>query len=465
MSSYKTLLFVALTSTLILGCKPKNPDLYGVATPATPPVANNETYGGETFIPADRPEQPAIPEGTQVNVPATPDAQSSERITQVDSEIFKPKLDVVVFMDPSDSMNDDQANLRRNIRMFSENFASKMQFLDLHLGVVSAWDSISFAGVDKRCDLGQLRPVGGNRGSFSGDCSSSQSEAPYITSATDLSLWGPTLAFGVESFERDGNGKVTLRSGPQHEEVFSPVIAALRPESQQMNKNFRRNDAHLAVIFFTDTDDFDYVNIQQDALKQDANTRSTLEREAALLSNDKRESLEVLPAEVAQFLKSQEKENVSVSVYAALGRYNDWISTNGNTRGVYTNADYYIQQPGRGPRKIVELLNLMNGTGFDLRDSQYGSELSKIGNDIVKKSMRRTIVLERAPNIANLERDPIIVKYGVRQVIPKSDQSGWSYRVETDSSGRNVHKIVVNEGVQLQLEPGARFSVEYTPVR
>jgi hypothetical protein len=310
-----------------------------------------------------------------------------------------------------------------------------------------------------------LRPVGGNRGSYSGDCSLTQNEVPYITSSTDLSSWGPTLAFGVESFERDGNGNVTLRSGPQHEEVFSPVIAALRPESQQMNKNFRRSDAHLAVIFFTDTDDFDYVNIEQDALKQDANTRSTLEREAARLTTQKRESLEVLPTEVAQFLKSQEKENVSVSVYAALGRYNDWMSTNGNTRGVYTNADFYIQQPGRGPRKIVELLTLMNGTGFDLRDSQYGSELSKIGNDIVKKSMRRTIILERAPNIANLQREPIIVKYGVGQVIPKNDQTGWSYRVETDSSGQSVHKIIINEGVQLQLEVGARFSVEYTPVR
>lgn len=465
MNSYKSLLFVALTSALVLGCKPKNPDLYGVATPVTPPVANNESYDGETYIPAERPEQPAIPEGTQVNVPTTPNAQTSERITQVDTEIFKPKLDVVVMMDPSDSMSDDQANLRRNIRLFSENFASKMQFLDLHMGVVSAWDSISFAGQDKNCDLGQLRPLGGNTGAFRGNCSAAQGETPYITSATDLSLWGSTLAFGVESFARDSNGNVTLASGPQHEELFSPVIAALRPEAQQMNKNFRRSDAHLAVIFFTDTDDFDYINIEQDALKQDANTRATLEREAAKLSTQRRESLEVLPTEIAQFLKSQEKDNVSVSVYAALGRYNDFLSTNGNTRGVYTNADYYIQQAGRGPRKMVELLNLMNGIGFDLRDSKYGSELSKIGNDIVKKSMRRTIVLERAPNIANLQRDPIIVKYGVRQVIPKNDQAGWSYRVETDSSGRSVHKIIVNEGVQLQLEPGARFSVEYTPVR
>ncbi len=465
MSSYKAALLIALTSTLVLGCKPKNPNLYGVATPVTPPVANNENYTGETFIPADRPEQPVIPEGTRVDVPAAPTALAAERVTQVDSEIFKPKLDVVVFMDPSDSMNDDQAKLRREVRSFSENFARKMQFLDFHMGVVSAWDSISFGGVDKNCDLGQLRPLGGNRGAFSSNCAIGANELPYITNATDLSLWGPTLAFGVEGFERDANGNVTLRSGPQHEELFSPVIAALRPESNLMNKNFRRSDAHLAVIFFTDTDDFDFINIEQDALKQDANTRATLEREAAKLTRQRRESLEVLPSEIAQFLKAQEKENVSVSVYGALGRYNDWISTNGNTTGVYTNADYYIQQPGRGPRKVVELLNLMNGTGFDLRDSDYGAELSKIGNDIVAKSMRRTIVLENAPNIANLQRYPIVVKYGVRQEIPKNDRTGWSYRVETDSSGKNVHKIVINDGIQLQLEPGARFSVEYTPVR
>jgi hypothetical protein len=463
--SYRSLLFVALASALVLGCKPKNPNLYGVATPTTPPVANNEVYTGETFIPADRPIQPDIPEGTRVDVPPPPSVPAAERITKIDSEIFKPKLDMVVLMDPSDSMSDDQDNLRRNVRLLSENFARKMQFIDLHLGVVSAWDSISFAGQNKACGLGQLRPIGGNQGSRIGDCALSQNEVPYITSETDLSLWGTTLAFGVESFRRNSDGTVNIDSGPQHEELFSPVIAALRPESQQMNKNFRRTDAHLAVIFFTDTDDFDYMNIEQDALKQDANTRATLEREAALLTRDRRESLEVLPSEIAQFLRSQEKENVSVSVYAALGRYNDFISKRGNTTGVYTNADFYIQQPGRGPRKMVELLNLMNGIGFDLRDSQYGSELSKIGNDIVAKSMRRTIILDFAPNIANLQRDPIIVKYGVRQVIPKNDQTGWSYRVDKDDSGRDVHKIIINEGVQIELEPGARFSVEYTPMR
>ncbi|MBY0385455.1 hypothetical protein K2X05_09875 [bacterium] len=471
MKNLNTVFSILLASTLFLGCKPKNPDMYGVAQPVTPPTPQDTKYTGPRQIEGKKPVQEDIPQGTKVDIPPPPaPPPEPARYKQEDKEIFKPKVDIIFMQDPSDSMKDDHTNLRNNIKSFSNNFLNKRQFLDFHVGVVTAWDSISFEGLNKDCTLGQLRPLGGINGKFKGSCNAAKDEIPYITNETATNvdtlnkILGTTVSFGVESFKRDSKTKLVLpQSGPQHEEIFSPVIAALRPESQQMNKNFRRADAHLAVVFFTDTDDFDYINIDKDALMQDDLTKKTLQTEAAKLSISKRESLEVLPTEIASFLKSQEKENVTVSVYAALGRYNDWINTNGKTQGVYKHADYYIQQPGRGPRKMVELLDLMNGIGFDLRDPNYGSELSKIGNDIVMKSLRRTIVLDYPPEIGNAKR-PIIVKYGQNQEIKKDDKTGWSYKVEADSSGNQIHKIIISENIGIQPEAGAKFSVEYTPV-
>ncbi len=468
--SVKNVSLIVLSATLLLGCKPKNPNLYGQYEAPKPLPESPMPEVKNTAGPKPTPQ--AAPEGKKVQIPAPiPTAPEPARYTQVDDEIYKPKVDILFFMDQSDSMKDDQANLQKNIRKFADNFSNKIQFLDLHIGVVTAWDSISYADLTNDCTLGQLRPLGGlkkrisdiNKQKYKGRCELQENQVPYITNETDPSLWGPTLSFGVEAFKRETSGNVALNSGPQHEEIFSSVIAALSPSNQTMNKNFRRSEAHLAVVFFTDTDDFDYINIDKDALNQDATTKASLQKEAAKLSVKDRENLEVLPSEIAQFLKSQEKENATVSVYGALGRYNDWISTNGQTQGVYKNADFYIQQPGRGPRKIVEFLDLVNGKGFDLRDSNYGSKLAEIGNDIVKKSLRRVISLDYTPEIGNPKR-PIIVKYGATQEIPKDDNAGWSYRVEKDQNGNNVHKIIISENSNLTPETGAKFSVEYTPV-
>ncbi len=464
MSPSKLIVTVILSSILVLGCKPKNPNLYGVVKPETPPVAKK--YTGQTSFEGQKPAQQPIPEGTKV-VPRPPPPPEPEpaRYTQVDSEIFKPKVDILFMMDPSDSMKDDQKKLRDNFAVFSRNFLSKKDFLNFHVGVVTAWDSISFGNQQKDCEMGQLRPLGGMRGPFKGSCQAAKSEIPYVTNETAANqdqlntILSSTISFGVEPFLRDSKTKLVMpNSGPQHEEVFSPVLAALKAENQTMNKNFRRSDAHLAVVFFSDTDDFDFINIEADAKSQDATNKKGLEDAAKLLDVATRRSLETSPEMIANQLKAQVKENVSVSVYAALGRYNDWMQTEGKTVGVYKNADFYIQQPGRGPRKLVELLDLMDGTGFDLRDANYGEKLSQIGNDIVKKSLRRVIVLDHAPEI-NPQR-PIIVKYGKDQIIPKNDQTGWRYNVDEDK----VHRITISENINIRPESGAKFSVEYTPV-
>ena len=136
MSPVKALLIVSFFSFLVIGCKPKNPDLYGVTPEVTPPKAQDKLFTGDRYIPADKPVQQALPEGTKVDVPPTPAAEQLQRYTQVDAEVFKPKVDILFVTDTSDSMKTHQAKLRKNINEFSKNFLRKKDFLDFHIGVV-----------------------------------------------------------------------------------------------------------------------------------------------------------------------------------------------------------------------------------------------------------------------------------------------------------------------------------------
>lgn len=467
MISVKNVSLIVLSATLLLGCKPKNPNLYGQyeAPKPLPESPMPEVKNTEGAKPTSQP----APEGKKVQIPdPVPSIPEPTRYTQVDDEIFKPKLDVVVFMDTSATMTNDQDNLKRNIKnKFAKEFLKRRQLLDLHMGVVTAWDALSFRDVktsqplDMNCDLGQLRPLGGLGSKKRGDCRKIGNDVPFLTSETDVNLWGSTLSFGVEKFTRGSDGNVLPHSGPQHEQIFLPIMAALDPSNNDMNHNFRRQDAHLAVIIFTDTDDFDFINTEKDLLNMSVDTKTFMERDIKKMTMEERKKEEVSPEEIAHFLKSQEKENASVSVYAALGRYNDWIQTNGNTVGTYLQADYYIQEPGRGPRKIVDFMNLVDGMIFDLEDPNYGSKLAEMGDSMVKKSFRRVITLKYAPEIGNPKR-PIIVRYGASQIIPKDDKTGWKLVPSKDEQGNSIVKIIISENSILNPEAGAKFSIEYT---
>ena len=245
---------------------------------------------------------------------------------------------------------------------------------------------------------------------------------------------GDTLHIGTQKYLR-GNAE---KSGPEQEELFSPVIAALSPEVNVINKNFRRKSAHLAVIYLTDTDDV---------------------------------TPGVSSSDMANFLLSQATDTASVSVYAVLARYNDLINylTSPSTKTLkkYPSAgmfnckinpvDPHIRKSGGGPFRMEELLSKTSGIGFDLKDPDYGEKLALIGENIVQKTLRKTIALDFPPDLR--ESQPIIVKYGT-QVIPEDERNGWQYNF--DSRG---HTITINEGVTLEPEKDAGITIEYTPAK
>jgi hypothetical protein len=448
-----------LGSFLVLGCKPKNPDLFVETTvKPLPETPKDIRYTGPESINGTKVNKG---EAQKVVVPPTPPRAEPDRYTQVDDEIYKPKVDILFMTDTSKSMEAHQKKLRANINSFSKNFLLKKDFLDFHIGAVSPWDAIRFQGVEKKCSRGELRPLGGNSGPFRGDCSKVREQSgqiSYITNDTTSDdkqlnkILADTLSIGVDDFNQD-----PAKSGPEHEQLFSPVVAALKAENAELNNNFRRSDAHLAIVFLTDTDDFNFLTIEKDA--QSMSTPSTREKLIAFSQSTNPgtlDQLEISVDEMINYLSSFKKDNVSVSVYAAMARYNQLKKNELNE--TFANADFYIQGVGRGPFKMASLVDKMQGKGFDLNDKNFGEILSQFGDDIVSKTLRRTITLDYAPEI-NPKR-PIIVRYGKNQIIAKDDNKGWRYNIENGK-----HIITISENIQIQPEAGAKFSIEYTPVK
>lgn len=345
---------------------------------------------------------------------------------------YNSKLDVLVVMDTSDSMYCDQDKLDKNIDKFTDAFLKKQgRRLDFRIGVVSAWDSVNFKNAQRDCALGELRPVGGRNATNKGSCTANRGKINYVTRETPdlVKTLAATLKLGTEKFIKDD----PVLTGPEQEELFSPVMAALSQQMASTNNNFRRaGEAHLAVIIFSDTDD---------------------------------RTPDVTPDQMANYLNSQATGDLSVFSYGVLARYSELLTFERNpSRGLreYPRADMRncsinpvdpeIRQANSGPFRLREMLQKSNGVGFDLMDRQYGEKLGDIGKTIVRKILRKEIALTHVLDISQ----PIVVKYG-NQTIPKDDTKGWYY----DEARQ---KLVLNGDLDLDYDDNAKLTIEYTPV-
>lgn len=346
---------------------------------------------------------------------------------------FNNKVDILWVMDTSDSMHCDQGNIQTNIDKFAQKFLSKQgQLLDFHIGVTTVWDRETYKDADRDCKLGELSPVGGPE---AGGCKANAGVKRYVDRETPnlSSVLGKTLKVGTLAYDESK----PETSGPNMEELFSPVEAALTGASG----DFRRQDAHLAVIFVTDTDDA---------------------------------TPDITPVQLAGFLNSMAKPNVTVSTYAVLARWNDILNfldptkqtplreyaggSNAALKQCPNNfVDPHIRHAGEGPFLMHEFLKLTSGRGMDLNleRSKFGAELGNIGGDIVRKISRKTIRLEKAPNLRYFNE--MSVKYGT-QTLPHNDVTGWKYDVVNGE-----HIITIPETVELNYVDGAEITVSYIP--
>lgn len=350
---------------------------------------------------------------------------------------FNPKVDILFVTDNSDSMKSAQDNLVRNIDHFTAGIV-KNKMIDYHIGVISVWDSSDRYLQAKKdpYQIGDLRHVKNSQGT----------DRRFVTK-TEKKLLAATLKIGVTPYEQ---------GGPEFEEVFSPLSAALEKTGRgATNEDFFRAEAQLVVILLTDADDA---------------------------------SKSINPEEMAQKLidfKGGHPEKVSV--YGVLVRPDtpddkkDWnlrihpkyhhecftesqVIKQKTTQTIYKNNGTCS---AFGPERLEQFIihaNQNTGNPEQIRkkhimsivSTKFGDDLGRIGIDISAKTLAKEIFLSQRPRTDKNGQLMVRVRYG-KQVIPMNAKSGWMYDPENNS-------IHLSGEVEYQYAEGSRFSVDLQPL-
>lgn len=352
---------------------------------------------------------------------------------------FNPQVDILFVTDNSDSMKSAQENLVRNIDRFTSGIV-KNKMIDYHIGVISVWDSSDRYLKTKKdsYQIGDLRYIKDSKGQ--------QYKRRFVTK-TEKNILASTLNIGVTPYNQ---------GGPEFEEVFSPLSAALEKTGRgAANEDFFRPEAQLIVILLTDAED---------------------------------SSKSINPEEMAQKLidfKGGRAEKVSA--YGVLVRpkdpddSKDWDlrihpkyhpecftesqkTVQKKLQTVYTNNG---KCSGFGPSKLEQFIVQANqpvGTPDQIRKKhimsivspKFGEDLGKIGADITVKTLAKEIFLSQRPRKDQNGDLMVRVRYGT-QVIPLNSKTGWLYDPENNS-------IHLSGEINYQYKEGARFSVDLVPV-
>lgn len=355
---------------------------------------------------------------------------------------FNPKIDILFVIDNSDSMVSAQANLKRNIDKFTAGII-KNKMIDYHIGVISTWDSSERAAKLKKdgYGIGELRHVTTPNGQ-------KLSQRYLDRSMEDKNLIASTLHIGVTPFEQ---------GGPENEEFFAPLQAALEKGAHALpNEGFFRDEAQLVIVLLTDADE-----------------------------SAPRISAEQMTQSLVDFKKAQASK---ISVYAALvsandpDQFKDWalrihpkyhpdcFSIVGKT-----TKNNGTCKTGFGPKileQFVRSANSQSGKTEELRKNfimsirqDFGNDLSRIGNDIVVKTLEKDIFLSQRPRVDRKTNQLMLrVRYGTSaelqagqgQTIP-AGQTGWLYNAEENL----VH---LSGKIQYKYVQGGRFAVDLQPV-
>ncbi len=365
--------------------------------------------------------------------PAPVDYGTAQRQTDGVKKDINPQVDILFVIDDSGSMKAHQAMLAKNIDRFVEGFG-KNSLIDFHIGVMSIWDSQRYGEYDLEANkvvreglvpaigmdgkpqfdpIGHLRPIkvpAGQEASLKGQAGNYVSKGESF-----VEILRETLKIGVRDYQKQTTFKkekvdgkdvekvAKLASGPEYEEVFTPVLAGLRtPVLETWNKGFLRENAHLVIVFVTDANDASQV------------TASQLYR---FLLN----------------LKGQDNFTVF---------------------GVINPTDQRLncaRDPSGPPRKIEDLIRLTNGRVLNMC-SNYANDLVEIGKMIQDRTLREIRVkLESLPVVESIH-----LTYGSDTIQP-GQWTGWTYDGETKT-------IIIRGAAKWSYQPGAKIQLQFEPV-
>lgn len=355
---------------------------------------------------------------------------------------FNPQIDLLFVVDNSDSMKVAQENLRSNIHRFAEGLL-KNRMIDFHIGVISTWDQSERAirGKKDPYQIGDLRFIKDSKGQ-------SFNKRFLDRKTATLDLLASSLHIGVSPY---------AQGGPEIEEFFSPLAAALEKSSPQgSNAGFFREDAELVVIFLTDADD--------------STSRMSPEQMAQILfdfKKGKRQKVSVYGV----LVRAEDPDSVKDWDLRVHPRYKpecfDGAGRNAKNNGKCT---------GFGPERLEQLIvatNVEAGTPSQIKKKfimpltspKFGDNLAQIGSDITVKVLRKTIFLSQRPRFdQNLNQIMIRVRYGTPEQLQNGQgqvisagENGWLYNPDENS-------LELSGRVQYQYQEGARFAVDLIPL-
>lgn len=352
---------------------------------------------------------------------------------------FNPQVDILFVTDNSDSMKSAQANLVRNIDKFADGIV-KNRMIDYHIGVVSTWDSSERFITTKKDQygIGELR--------FIKDSKNQSFNKRFVT-RNENALTASTLDIGVAAYA-DG--------GPENEEFFSPLIAAMdKSGNGQANDGFFRPDAQLVVIFMTDADDSNSnISVEE------------MDRKLLAFKGDRRDKLSVYGV----LVKASDDDQYKDWALRIHPKYHSECFDTTKKTPVRNNNPKC--KDGFGPERIEQLIvNANQGsnlTAKEIKDKyimsiisrNFGTDLTNIGADIKVRTMAKEISLTRGVPVVENGIIQVRVRYGTPdelaagkgQLIPQG-KGGWLYDPDHNS-------IRLSGDVNYQYKEGARFAVD-----
>ncbi len=402
--------------------------------------AKNTTITGRRDLP--EPEKAVIPQ----YAPIAPDSIQWITLDGGQSQLeFNPRVDILFVIDNSDSMKSAEENLVRNVNYFASGL-KKNKMIDYHIGVTSVWDSSERYITNKNniYGVGELRNLKTKAGVTLDERYVSKSvEAKEDTLAS-------TLNIGIAPY---------VAGGPEREEVFSPISEALHKSGHgAVNDGFFRDDAQLVVVILTDADD-----------GTDTLTPEQLAQQLFDFKAGKRDRVSVYAA----LVKSSDPEESKDWGLRIHPRYHPECFEFKGAVAIKRNGNC---KAGFAPERLEQFVlaaNVEHGSAKEIRNQHimslvqkdFGQDLSKIGNDIVVRTLAKKILLDQRPRLDEKSQLMVRVRYGSPealaqgkgQIIPQKQKGGWVYDADDNS-------IVLAGDVAYEYQENARFAVDLVPV-
>ncbi len=371
---------------------------------------------------------------------------------------FDSRIDILFVIDNSRSMINHQKNLSANITKFVDEFA-KIKSIDFHIGVTTVWDSSRYGSVvPAKCPDGTVNwePAGTLVPLIGPSDILPKDGRRFVTREDNFSAILKKSLSPIENprlfkdfVQPDPTKPGVCASGPEKEEVFTPMISAITDPTLLPNKGFRREGAFLVVIIVSDAKSEDVPNIWTPETVQERLSSITDEmklnkkrfRVFSVVYKSGTQISNECPPDPAFDRRGEDRPDGTFSTFRRVGE---------------------VIQPEENPLETLALLTQDDGAKgqvLSICNKNYGEALGTYGAQVKQDALADlSLRLPSDPQIFDSENDPrrLQVFLGKTPLI-YGDQ--WTYK-----GGSKNTVTVYGQKVNWDAQPDDKVRVTYVPV-